>query len=85
MNWPKIIKAIRERVFATQTELAEMINVSFASVNRWEQGHHEPTMKAKRKLPRFAGKTTSIWRPYKRIRLSNGPAERLIFWISLCH
>lgn len=50
MNWPKIIKAIRERVFATQTELAEMINVSFASVNRWKQGHHEPTMKAKRKL-----------------------------------
>ena len=50
MNWPKIIKAIRAKMFITQTELAEKIGVSFASVNRWEQGYHEPTMKAKRKL-----------------------------------
>lgn len=50
MDWPKIIKTIRDRLFITQTELAEKIDVSFASVNRWEQGHHEPTMKAKRKL-----------------------------------
>lgn len=50
MNWPRIIKTIRDRLFITQTELAHMIGVSFASVNRWEQGHHEPTMKAKRKL-----------------------------------
>lgn len=50
MNWTGIIKAIRSKLFITQTELAEMIGVSFASVNRWEQGHHEPTMKAKRKL-----------------------------------
>ena len=50
MNWPKIIKAIRAKMFITQTELAEKIDVSFASVNRWEQGNHEPTMKAKRKL-----------------------------------
>ena len=50
MNWPKIIKMIREKLFITQSELASKIDVSFASVNRWEQGHHEPTMKAKRKL-----------------------------------
>ncbi len=50
MNWSKIINAIRAKMFITQTELAEKIDVSFASVNRWEQGHHEPTMKAKRKL-----------------------------------
>ncbi len=50
MNWPKIIKTIREKLFITQSELASKIDVSFASVNRWEQGHHEPTMKAKRKL-----------------------------------
>ena len=50
MNWPKIIKTIRKKLFITQSELASKIDVSFASVNRWEQGHHEPTMKAKRKL-----------------------------------
>lgn len=50
MDWPLIIKTVRNKLFITQTELAEKIDVSFASVNRWEQGHHEPTMKAKRKL-----------------------------------
>ena len=50
MNWQNIIRTIRVKLFITQAELAEMIGVSFASVNRWEQGHHEPTMKAKRKL-----------------------------------
>ena len=50
MNWPKIIKTIRDKLFLTQAELANKIEVSFASVNRWEQGHHEPTIKAKRKL-----------------------------------
>ena len=33
-----------------QTELAEKLSVSFASVNRWENGLFEPTMKVKRKL-----------------------------------
>lgn len=50
MNWPKILKTIRGRLFLTQTEMAERIGVSFASVNRWEQGYHEPTMKAKKKI-----------------------------------
>ena len=50
MNWPLIIKTVRNKLFITKSELAEKIDVSFASVNRWEQGHHEPTMKAKRKL-----------------------------------
>lgn len=34
----------------TQTELAMKIGVAFISINRWENGHCEPTMKAKRKL-----------------------------------
>lgn len=50
MNWPIIIKKIRSNLFLTQEELASLIGVSFASINRWENGHHEPTMKAKRKL-----------------------------------
>ncbi len=50
MNWPLIIKNIRNQLFLTQEELAHMIGVSFASINRWENAHHEPTMKAKRKL-----------------------------------
>lgn len=31
-------------------ELAKLLEVSFATINRWENGHTEPTIKAKRKL-----------------------------------
>lgn len=50
MNWAKSIKQLREKLLITQTELAEMIGVAFVSVNRYENGIHEPTMKNKRKL-----------------------------------
>mgnify|MGYP003299253744 CR=1 FL=1 len=50
MNYPQKIKEYREKVLCTQEELAKKLGVSFASVNRWEMGHHEPTMKIKRKL-----------------------------------
>ena len=50
MNYPEIIKKLREKLLVTQTELAELLGCSFSSVNRWEKGHHEPTMKAKRKI-----------------------------------
>jgi putative transcriptional regulator len=50
MNYPEMIKALRERLLLTQTELAEKLGVSYASVNRWENGKCEPTMKAKRKI-----------------------------------
>ena len=40
----------------TQTELAEMLGCTFASVNRWERGHHEPTFKMKRKILEFCKK-----------------------------
>ena len=50
MNYPEMLKKYREKVLLTQTELAEKLGVSFASVNRWENGLFEPTMKVKRKL-----------------------------------
>lgn len=50
MNYPKMLKEYREKVLLTQTELAKELGVSFASVNRWENGQFEPTMKIKRKL-----------------------------------
>ena len=37
-------------MFLTQEEFASYLGVSFSSVNRWERGHYEPTMKVKRKL-----------------------------------
>ena len=50
MDWAKSVKELREKALITQTELAEMLGVSFATINRYENGHHEPTMKVKRQL-----------------------------------
>ena len=50
MNYAIIIKKIRNKLFLTQTELAEKLGVSLATVCRWEKGTFEPTMKVKRKL-----------------------------------
>ena len=43
MKSSDIIKDIRSRLNLSQTELAEKLGVSFATLNRWEKGHHEPS------------------------------------------
>ena len=50
MDYAKLIKELRAVLIISQSELAEMIGVSFSTVNRWENGRHEPTIKAKKKL-----------------------------------
>ena len=53
MDWAAEIKAYRDRELITQEELAAKLGVSFATVNRWERGHHKPTIKMKRALSRL--------------------------------
>jgi DNA-binding XRE family transcriptional regulator len=50
MDYAKKLKEYREHELLTQQELAKKLGVAFVSVNRWERGHHEPTMKIKRKI-----------------------------------
>ena len=50
MDGGRSVKELREKALITQTELAEMLGVSFATINRYENGHHVPTMKVKRQL-----------------------------------
>ena len=50
MDYSKLIKQYREKMFLTQKEFAEQIGVSFVTVNRWETEKFEPTMKIKKKL-----------------------------------
>ncbi|MGE0679813.1 MAG: helix-turn-helix domain-containing protein [Candidatus Binatia bacterium] len=40
---PQGIKALRERLHLTQEVFARILGVSFATVNRWENGKTEPT------------------------------------------
>lgn len=50
MNFSKAIKALREELLLSQMEMAELLDVSFATVNRWENEHHQPSYKAKREI-----------------------------------
>lgn len=50
MNYKILVKEIRDKLIITQEELADLLDVSFASINRWETGKHEPTTKIKRKI-----------------------------------
>lgn len=50
MKWSENIKLLREKKLITQAELAKLLGVSFASINRYENGKYEPTMKVKREL-----------------------------------
>ena len=50
MNYKEKIKELRKKLLSTQTEFADLLGVSLASVARWELGENEPTMKIKRKL-----------------------------------
>jgi len=37
-----IIKSIRKQLGITQEQLAHELNVSFSTINRWENGHRVP-------------------------------------------
>ena len=45
-----LIYQTRKRLNLTQTELAEICGVTFATINRLENGHHGPNIATKRKI-----------------------------------
>ncbi len=42
MAFSEVIKCIREQLGITQEQLAHELNVSFSTINRWENGHRVP-------------------------------------------
>lgn len=50
INYQKIVKELRDKLIMTQKEFAQLLGVSFASINRWETGANKPTTEAKRKI-----------------------------------
>lgn len=60
MNYSGDLKKLREKMLLTQSEFGQLIGVSFETVNRWENGKHVPTMKAKRKINRLAKIFTNL-------------------------
>ncbi len=50
INYSKAILELRSKLNISQHELANLLGVSFQSVNRWENGHFEPTKIVKVRL-----------------------------------
>lgn len=50
LSYAEKIKKLREKLLISQSDLAEMLGVSFVTVNRWENEKFEPSLKIKRKL-----------------------------------
>lgn len=53
MTYAEAVKKLRTTLILSQTELANLLGVSFQTVNRWERVTHQPTIKAKRKLASY--------------------------------
>lgn len=47
------VKALREQLSMSQEDLAKALGVSFATVNRWENGKTQPSKLAKNQFERF--------------------------------
>lgn len=50
IDYATTIIKVRAKLNLSQTELSEMLGVSFASVNRWENGKNEPNRLVKEKI-----------------------------------
>lgn len=53
MDFSCIIKRIRDKLFLTQSDFAQMMGVSLTTVCRWENKVFEPTIKAKKKIAKI--------------------------------
>ena len=50
LDYASAIINLRIKLNLSQAALAELLGVSFTSVNRWENGKYEPTKLAKKKI-----------------------------------
>ena len=52
-NYSRSVLELRSKLNLSQHDLAELLGVSFQSVNRWENGHFKPTKIVKVKLDKL--------------------------------
>ncbi|MBD3391230.1 MAG: helix-turn-helix domain-containing protein [Chitinivibrionales bacterium] len=51
--FPKLVKQVRNKLGLSQEELAHELGVSFATINRWENGKTIPFKLARRQFATF--------------------------------
>jgi DNA-binding transcriptional regulator YiaG len=52
-DYAALVKSLRRRLGLTQEQFAHRLGVTFASVNRWENGQVRPSPMARQKLDLF--------------------------------
>lgn len=53
MSFSEEVKNVRQKLGISQEELAHEVGVSFATVNRWENGNYKPSRLAKKAFEDF--------------------------------
>lgn len=66
MKKSEMIREIRFRLNLSQSELAEKLGVSFATVNRWEKGHCEPSQIAVNAIKNLCSNNNIDFSEFKR-------------------
>lgn len=56
-DYAALVKVLRRRLGLTQEQFAHRLGVTFASVNRWENGQVKPSPMARQKLEVFDQQT----------------------------
>ena len=57
MSFAEKVKLVRTELKLSQEDLARELGVSFATINRWENGSYNPSRLAKKSVWRFLWKT----------------------------
>ena len=55
-SFPELVKVLRQQLALSQEDLARQLGVSFATVNRWENGRRIPSRLAQAQLTAFCDK-----------------------------
>ena len=55
-NLPELLKEVRGQLSLSQEDLARELGISFATVNRWENGLVKPSKLAKAQFDNFCAK-----------------------------
>lgn len=53
MDFAQTVKEIRQQLNMSQEQLARELNVSYATINRWEKGKNSPNMLTKKVFYEF--------------------------------
>lgn len=55
-DYPSLVKEVRRQLSISQEDLARELGVSYATVNRWENGQAKPSKLARAQLESFCGR-----------------------------